>query len=188
MKKMWFVAGVVFAIVVLVARFESGHIPNFVPIGAFAVWAGAYLGKRMAAFFVLVTLAVSDLFLGGYAWQIMATVYFATLLYVAFGIAVRRFRGTWPQTAIAPFVGALAGSTLFFFLTNGAVWLFGGYYPKTVPGLGLCLAAGLPFFRNSVLGDVYGIGIFFGTSVACAVIAALYRKEAAQQTGFCSRS
>ena len=187
-KKVWFVMATVFALFVLIVRIEPAHFPNVVPLGAFAMWAGSYLGKRTAMFCVLATLAVSDLILGGYAWQIMATVYLATVLFVPLGIAVRLFQGTWWQKAIAPFVGVGVGSTMFFFLTNSAVWLFGGLYPRTVSGLGACLVAGLPFFRNSMYGDLYGIGIFFGISVVLTTLAALFRQEVAQQTGFCSRS
>ena len=54
------------------------------------------------------------------------------------------------------------GSVWFFLLTNGAVWLFGNWYPKTIAGLDSCFVAGLPFWRNSLIADLYGVAAFFG--------------------------
>ena len=35
-------------------------------------------------------------------------------------------------------------------------------YPKTLGGLMLCYAAGLPFFRNAIASDVFFSAAFFG--------------------------
>jgi len=54
--------------------------------------------------------------------------------------------GYWP----AVFGAGLAGSILFYLLTNFTVWLFGEgvIYPLTAEGLFTCYVQGLPFFRN----------------------------------------
>jgi len=57
---------------------------------------------------------------------------------------------------------SLVGSTIFFLLTNAAVWGFGGYYPRTGAGLMSAYVAGLPFFRNTVIGDLGFAAVFFG--------------------------
>jgi len=187
-KTAWLVMGLAFVLLILVVRLDFTHLSNAVPIGAFALWAGAYLTKRMAALYVLATLAVSDFLIGGYAWPIMATVYFAALLFIPLGAVASSLPRTWWQKVIAPFVGVGVGSVAFFLLTNIAVWLFGGWYPKTAAGLNTCLVAGLPFWRNSVIGDIYGVAIFFGISIALTTLTVLFRQEALRQAGFCSRS
>ena len=56
----------------------------------------------------------------------------------------------------------LAGSCVFFVVTNFAFWAESGYYPPTTEGLLECYTAALPFFRNSVLGDLDYACILFG--------------------------
>ena len=54
---------------------------------------------------------------------------------------------------------SLVASTLFFLITNGAVWYANPTYSQDVNGLILAYAAGLPFFLNFLLGTVaYGLG------------------------------
>ena len=59
---------------------------------------------------------------------------------------------------------AVLGATQFYLLTNFAVWLGGdgATYPKTVAGLLQCYVAGLPFYRNMLLGNLLYSGLFFG--------------------------
>ena len=66
----------------------------------------------------------------------------------------------------------LGGSLLFFFVTNGAVWLFaeGSIYPKTLAGLATCYWMALPFFRNTVASDLLFSAAFFGVPVALAAM------------------
>ncbi|MCI0657884.1 MAG: hypothetical protein L0170_12550, partial [Acidobacteria bacterium] len=67
-------------------------------------------------------------------------------------------RSTWRRRVAA----ALAGSVIFFVVTNFAVWLGSeGFYEHTLDGLVRCYVLALPFFRNSVLGDLaWSIALF----------------------------
>jgi hypothetical protein len=56
----------------------------------------------------------------------------------------------------------LLGSVSFFLISNFAVWVVWQMYPKTLNGLMLCYAAGLPFFRTAVISDLLFAGAFFG--------------------------
>ena len=58
--------------------------------------------------------------------------------------------------------GTLAGSVLFYLVTNFAVWAFTPLYDKTGSGLIQCYTMAIPFFRNTVLGDLFYVGVFFG--------------------------
>jgi hypothetical protein len=44
-------------------------------------------------------------------------------------------------------------------------------YPKTVSGLMTCYAAGLPFFRRTLAGDMLFTAVMFGLPAAAKVIA-----------------
>lgn len=57
---------------------------------------------------------------------------------------------------------SLAGSVLFFLITNFAVWAYSSMYTRDLAGLAQSYIAGLPFFRNTVLGDLFWAGVFFG--------------------------
>jgi len=133
------------------------HPPNFTPIGAMALFSGAYLGRRGAVALVapLGALFLSDLVLGFYRG--MPTVYFSVALIVIIGwMALRR---------VSPLrVGgaAIASSVLFFVLTNFGMWLSSGFYPRTLAGLEACYIAAIPFFQNTVAGDLFYAAVLFG--------------------------
>ena len=57
---------------------------------------------------------------------------------------------------------SLAGSVVFFLVSNFGVWMGWKMYPATVGGLIDCYVAALPFFRNTVLGDLAYAGLMFG--------------------------
>jgi hypothetical protein len=54
----------------------------------------------------------------------------------------------------------LAGSVQFFIVTNFACWLL--WYPRTMEGLVACYVAAIPFFQNTLLGDVVFATALFG--------------------------
>ena len=58
---------------------------------------------------------------------------------------------------------ALGSSVLFFVVTNFTVWAAGTMYPKTIDGLLLCYTAAIPFFHNSLAGNVFYATILFGS-------------------------
>src|SRR3989338_480383 len=64
----------------------------------------------------------------------------------------------WPRV----FGASLLGSILFFLITNWAVWAFGELYTKDLGGLLMSYTMGLPFFRNTLLGDLFYVAVFFG--------------------------
>jgi Family of unknown function (DUF6580) len=144
------------AIVIAAALRLVPHPPNFTPIGAMALFSGAYLGRRAAAFAApLGALLLSDLVLGFYHGQ--ATVYFSVALIVMIGIvALSRV------SAVRVGAAAIASSVLFFIVTNFGMWLFSGIYPRTFVGLEACYVAAIPFFQNTLAGDLFYATLLFG--------------------------
>ena len=56
----------------------------------------------------------------------------------------------------------LVGAVQFFLITNFGAWLFLNSYPKTLGGLVACYVAGVPFFWNTLAGDMFFSGVLFG--------------------------
>ena len=132
------------------------HPPNFTPIGAMALFSGAYLGRKALAFAApLGALLLSDLVLGFYHGQ--ATVYFSVALIVMLGM-VALSRVSPLRVAGA----AVLSSVLFFLITNLGMWLFSGFYPRTMLGLEACYVAAIPFFQNTIAGDLFYATLLFG--------------------------
>jgi hypothetical protein len=144
------------AILVAAALRLVPHPPNFSPIDAMALFSGAYLGRRALAFAApLGALLLSDLVLGFYHGQ--ATVYFSVALIVMIGMAALTRR-----SALRVGAAAIASSILFFVITNFGMWLFSGFYPRTFPGLEACYVAAIPFFQNTIAGDLFYAVLLFG--------------------------
>jgi hypothetical protein len=144
------------AILVAAALRLLPHPPNFTPIGAMALFGGAYLGRRWLAFAAPIgALLLSDLVLGFYHG--MVTVYATVALIVLVGwVALSRV------SPLRVGAAALASSILFFVVTNFGMWLFSGFYPLTAAGLAACYVAAIPFFQNTVAGDLFYSGLLFG--------------------------
>jgi len=131
--------------------------PNFAPIGAVALFGGVYLSRKYAILIPLAVLAISDYFIGFYDLGVLLTVWGSFTLIGLVGLYLRKRKNI--ATIIA---GTLGSSILFFLATNFAFWASGGWYAKTWAGLGQCYFMALPFFRNTVLGDLFFFFFLFG--------------------------
>ena len=146
-------------VLILAAAFSRliPHPPNFTPLAAMALAGGVYLDRRFALLVPLLALLLTDAILGFH--NLMAFVYGS---FLAIG-----FLGLWLRSHKKPviiFGSALASSVLFFIVTNFGVWATGGatLYPKTLDGLMECYTLAIPFFRNTLFGDLVYTGVLFG--------------------------
>lgn len=150
-KPSWMVVGLLFLGVF------SRLIPhpwNVTPVCAIALFGGTYLGRAWSLWLPLAAVAASDLLLG-----LHATIPFTWGAFLLAGLL-----GWWVRrraTAGRVIVASLAGSCLFFVITNFGVWWVGGLYPKTAAGLAECFTAAIPFFRGTVIGDLSYTAILF---------------------------
>ena len=132
------------------------HPPNFAPITAMALFSGAYLGRRPLAFVApLGAMLLSDAVIGFHSG--LPFVYGSVALIVLLGWAALS-RVTVLRLAGA----AVASSVLFFIVTNFGTWLLSGMYPLTAAGLAACYVAAIPFFQNTLAGDLFYTGVLFG--------------------------
>ncbi len=148
----------IYALIVLgIASRFLPHPANFAPIAAIALFGGLYLPKKWAIILPLVAMLASDIFIGFYTWQIMITVYLSFALMAGIGLLVRKNKKF--HTILG---GTLLGSVLFFIITNGSVWAFGAMYARNLSGLFQSYYMALPFFRNSLLGDLFYTAVLVG--------------------------
>ena len=141
------------------------HPPNFTPMAAIALFAGFIFIKRyMAVVDVISTMLLCDYFAFGslsVSWfgsKSMFVVYIALLFPIVFKNFLQKKLGV-----LRIFGAALASSSVFFLATNFAVWAFSPMYEKTLEGLVLCYTMAIPFFQNTVAGDLIWSGAIFGT-------------------------
>lgn len=146
----------IFILIGAVARLVP-HAPNFAPIGAMALFGGAYLSRKQAFTLPILAMIVSDFFIGFDNIPMRITVYGSFLVMVAIGIWIKK-RVSLGRV----FVSSLAASTLFFVTTNFAVWAIGTMYPHSLAGLFQSYFFAIPFFGNTLLGDLIYSGLFFG--------------------------
>ena len=133
------------------------HPANFAPIAAIGLFSGCHLKKKYAFLLPLAAMLISDYFIGFYSWKIMISVYLSFALIGLIGVQIGNHK-----TVYTVLGGSLLGSVLFYLITNFAVWVFGSLYPHTWAGLLWCYTAAIPFFRNTVLGDLFYVSTLFG--------------------------
>jgi hypothetical protein len=134
---------------------------SFAPVTAALLYFGARRPRR-EMWIPVAALAVSGVYLSRsfYGYALSADL----LVTWAWYAGVVLLGGFLAKNASALRVGAttLAASVSFFLLSNFAVWAVWNMYPKTAAGLATCYVAGLPFFRNAVVSDLFFSAAFFG--------------------------
>jgi hypothetical protein len=144
------------------------HPSNVTAVGAMALFGGAYFSNRIVAFLVpLAAMICSDIFLEIFFRMGISPsegFHFALpFVYLSFGVSV--LIGFWignKPTVTKTIAGGLVATTVFFIVTNFAVWLE-GYYGHTLQGLVSCYVAAIPYHRNTLIGDAVYITAMFGT-------------------------
>ena len=144
--------------------------PNFSPVIAIALFAGAYFADRRWAMLVpLAAMLVSDLALaaihGGIYLQHLAgpvalSVYACILLSTVMGFGLRGKVSGGRMLG-----GSVAGSVLFFAVTNFMVWATAAVIPghaHCLAGIAPCYAAAIPFFHWTLLGTLFWSAVLFG--------------------------
>ncbi|MFT6815675.1 MAG: hypothetical protein ACJAZ3_001585 [Sphingobacteriales bacterium] len=154
----WWVIG--FIVLAIVFRLIPERPLNFTPIAAIALFAGAMLkNKKLAYVMPIMVLFATDFFFGLHST--MWAVYLGFILIVFIGR--NHVQGMKLQKIIS---GSVMGSLLFFLLTNFAVFIEGTLYPISTEGLISCFTAAIPFFKNTLTGDLVFNGVMFGTFYA----------------------
>jgi hypothetical protein len=99
---------------------------------------------------------LSDIFLGFHGT--MPYVYGSFILTGLVGIWLREHKN-FKNIVLA----TIFSSVLFFIITNFGVWLEGRLYQANMSGLIEAYAMAIPFFRNTIMGDLFYVALFFGS-------------------------
>ncbi len=148
------------------------HPANFTPIAAIALFGGVYFDKRFAFALPILAMLISDYFIG----------FHGEMYWVYGSFVLIGFIGLWLKNHKTPLLilgGTFASSILFFTVTNFGVWMkSGSMYAPTWAGLVECYVAAIPFFRNTVGGDVIFVAVMFGVY---EMILAAMKKESTER-------
>ena len=145
-------------LLIFVAAFSRvlPHPMNFTPVAAIALFGGVYFNRKFALVVPLAALVISDYFLG----------FYSEIIFVYVGFALTGVIGLWIQKrkSTATIIGGtLVSAVLFFIITNFGSWLvMPDVYTRSFDGLAACYIAAIPFFRNSLAGDVLYVAVLFG--------------------------
>lgn len=170
-KKLEFVGIVVMILAAALSRLIP-HPYNFSPICAMALFGSAYLNNRYYCYIIPVaSMWISDLLLNNiiYAAYFDHFIWFydgAIVTYAAFLLISLLGRSILHNkvSLLRLFCSSVVSSVMFFLISNFGVWLFSSMlpYPHTFSGLVSCYIAGIPFFRNTLLGDFFYTFLMFG--------------------------
>ena len=144
------------------------HPPNFTPIIAVAIMSSYFFKNiNLSLLILLIAMLISDLFIGFY--ENMIFVYISLLLITLVFHKINKkinFKNL--------FIYGLAGSLIFFLVSNFGVWALGSLgvndlpYEKSLTGLIECYILAIPFFGNTFLSTIIFAypAIFFYKSLA----------------------
>ncbi len=145
------------------------HPLNFAPLGAMSLFGAAYLSDKKFAFILpIVAMFFTDLLIN----NIMYASYYGsfTLFTPGFGwiygsIAAIVIIGMilLKEVNIQRVIGSsLLASVAFFLISNFGVWISDPDYPLNAAGLLLCYEMAIPFFKNTIMGDLVYSAVLFG--------------------------
>jgi hypothetical protein len=169
------------ATAIVVHHGGSSWLANFAPLAAIALCSAVYFPRRYKFTVPFLALLLSDLVLNRYYGfsffdPTVLCHYLAFAVVGLLGLAISRRPSL---KTVLP--ASLAGSLLFYSITNAVSWLTDPGYVKNLAGLIQALTVGLPqysatptwmFFRNSLVSDLLFTLLF----VACMKFS---RREAA---------
>ena len=161
MKKIFLKNEKAIIIVILIVFGVSYRIldypPNFTPIVAIAMFGSYYFRGYLFFLLPISIMLVSDFFIGFYEWKIMLSIYLSIALISFFGLMIRK------KYSVSNIVQwSFLASLVFFVISNTAVWLFTSWYPSSLSGLLECFYLAIPFFKNTLAGDMFFNTSFFG--------------------------
>ena len=143
--------------------YEFPQLSNFTPLGAIALFGGAYFTDKWKAYLVvLATLFLSDIFID-YLYTSKLMLWYDGAIWVYLPFLIMVFIGTFIKKANMVNVGlASVVSVAFHWLFSDLPWFYGTRYPHTLSGYFQSLIAAILFERNMLLADLLFCTILFG--------------------------
>lgn len=150
------------------------HVPNFTPTESLAIFGGAYLGYKYLSY-ILPTIMIyaSDLVINNtlarsFYPDVQGIVWWDNYMFYTIGAVVAivfisrlLLKKINTKNVI---ITVLVSSILFFLVTNFAAWAtVKSLYPANFSGLMMSYAAGIPFYKVSLFGNLIFSGVLFGS-------------------------
>lgn len=133
------------------------HPANFAPIAAVGIFSAFIFKNKLLRFGVpLIAILISDAIIGFYNPLVLFAVYSSFFISILLGNYLKKHQSV--QTGVGV---TLLSSAQFYLITNLAVFLFTPLYAKNWQGLIECYYLALPFFRSTILGDLFYTGAIF---------------------------
>jgi hypothetical protein len=145
------------------------HPYNFTPLGAIALFGAAYFTDKKWAFIIpLLAMWISDLILNNFIFSAfydgftlfnwgMISIYGSIILIALLGMKFLN-KVTIPRVLGS----AIGASVIFFIVTNFGAWLASPMYPLNLGGLIASYTTAIPFFHNTLAGDIVYCTTLFG--------------------------
>ena len=133
------------------------HPFGVTPVGALALYSGAYGPNRFSWCVPLLPLGLAALVFGFYDPVVMLFVFAGFALSTLAGRLLLRRKRSYSRFSAAIVLGA----GVFFLVSNFSIWLV-GFYPPTLRGLLQCYLNGLPYLLQAMLADTAYCFVLFG--------------------------
>ena len=161
-NNIYLISGII--LIALISRLIP-HAPNFTAMGAVALFGGTYIKKQSLKYIIPIgAMCISDILLS-LTGVPLPSITLQISIYVAFALIVMIGSEDYKDSRLKKtpniVLSSLAASSLFFIITNFGVWL-GGWYGYSLTGLATCYTAAIPFFGNTIMGDLTYCAILFG--------------------------
>jgi len=146
---------------------------NFTAVGGALLYFGARRPLRQM-WIPVMALAATDYYLTVffYSYPFHMSAYLLTWAWYAGVIALGYILLSGKTTIARVSAGVLIAPTSFFLITNFAAWAaMPQLYPRSLAGLSLSYAAGLPFYRNDLLSTAIVAGLAFGLPAVARILA-----------------
>lgn len=159
---------IIFAVIAVVTRFLP-HPANFAPMVGVSIFLAYHLKNKWSGLALSIFLWwASNLIMN----NIIYSAYFPTFswlggsfLAVAISLIIIHFLSQFTLKNIKfsnQLVTSIIGSTIFFVITNFSVFYDSNLYSQDLAGLSTCFLAAIPFFKMSLLGDLFYTTVMFG--------------------------
>ena len=124
------------------------HPPNFTPLIAMAIISGYLFKNRYISLFVLLfSMLLGDLLIGFYDKMIFTYLALLIINFLSFELTQKiNFKNL--------FFFCIAGSLVFYLITNFIVWYSGTLYEQNISGLITCYVLAIPFFNNTLISTI----------------------------------
>jgi hypothetical protein len=146
---------------------------NFTAVGGALLYFGARRPLRQI-WLPVALLAATDYYLTVffYSYPFHLSAYLLTWVWYAGIIVLGRILLSRKTSVARVSAGIVLAPTSFFLITNFAAWAaMPQLYPRSLGGLTLSYAAGLPFYRNDLLSTAIVAGLAFGLPALAHLLA-----------------